>query len=139
MTAKEYLQQIKPIQIRIDSLIQQRDYLKSKAEYCGIIYTDMPHSVTKNIHRIEDTIINLIEWTDKIAEQYKKLNEINQAISEVTDSTAQAILVKKYVCEKTWSEISKELYICRSRLFELHSAALTEIEKSGRLVPIMDD
>jgi hypothetical protein len=138
MTAKEYLGQIKPIQRRIETLVQQRNYLKSQAEYCGISYGDLPHNATRNINRNEDAFIRLIDWNDKIAAEYAKLDEINKVISGVEDPTAQAVLVKKYICGKTWYDISKELFISRSRLFEIHKDALKEIEKSGLFVPILD-
>lgn len=128
MTAKEYLSQIKRIQTRLAAMSEQLVCLKANAEYISPQWSDMPKPATRNIHKNEEAIIRVMEWEEKMNEQYNRLADINATINAVADPLSQSILVKRYVMGKIWSDISKELFLGKDRLYQLHRIALAEIE-----------
>ena len=130
MTAKEYLQQASQINVKLKAMAEQLEFLKSAAVYVSPRYSNMPKTATPNIRKNEDAIIRVIEFTEKMQEQYEKLSEINRAIDSVSNSTAQSILVKRYIQNNSWIEIARGLYISESRVYQLHREALAEIEKT---------
>ena len=129
MTAKEYLSQAWSIRIRLEAMAEQLEFLKSTAQYIVPQYSDMPKPATPNIHKNEDAIIRVITYKERMEKQFAKLDEINETINSVSNPTSQAILVKRYIGRNTWDEITSAVYVSRSHAFELHNAALAEIEK----------
>ena len=129
MTAKEYLSQARSIKIRLGAMAEQLEFLKSAAVYVSPQLSDMPKPASTNIHKTEDAIIRVVEFENRMMKQYVLLDEINETISNVSNPTAQAILVKRYIGCGSWDEIACALYVSRSRVFDLHKAALDEIEK----------
>jgi DNA-directed RNA polymerase specialized sigma subunit len=130
LSAKDYLSQAWEIKIRLEAMAEQLEFLKAAAVYVSPQFSDRPKTASRNIHETEDAVIRILEFQERMDKQYVKLNEINEMINSVSRPAAQAILVKRYLGGNTWNEISKSLHISRSRIFELHSAALAEIEKS---------
>ena len=139
MTAKEYLSQAWAIKNRLEAMVEQLAFLKSTAMYTTTQFSDMPRPCTQNIRKNEDAIIRVLNYEERIQKQYAKLDEINATINGLSDSTAQAILSKRYLGHNTWDEIASALYISRSRVFELHNAALAEIEKTGLNRTVLDE
>lgn len=130
ISAKEYLMQAQSIKMRLEAMAEQLAFLKSATQYLSPQYSDMPKTSTKNIHKNEDAIVRVLEYEEKMRKYHAKLNEINEAIDSVSNPTAQAILAKRYLGRNIWDEIAQLLYISRSRVFELHNAALIEIENT---------
>jgi DNA-directed RNA polymerase specialized sigma subunit len=139
MTAKEYLSQAARITARLKVMAEQLEYLKAAAAYVVTQFSDMPKPATRNIHKSEDAIVRVIDFEDAMRRLFATLEEITAVINSVSDTTAQAILTKRYLAANTWEQISRELYVSRSRVFELHTAALAEIEKSGLNRTVSDE
>jgi DNA-directed RNA polymerase specialized sigma subunit len=129
MTAKEYLSQIRRIQTRLSAMADQLECLKASAEYISPQFSDMPRPATRNVHKNEDAIVRVIEWQEKMNDEYHRLADINAAINAVADPLLQSLLVKRYVKGDTWGAISRELFVGSSRVYQLHRDALAEIEK----------
>jgi RNA polymerase sigma factor (sigma-70 family) len=130
MTAKEYLLQAKATKMRLETLSEQVAYLKSAAEYCGINYDDISHSSTRNVHKNEDAIIRLIDWQDKLNDQFAKLDEINRTLNCLTDPLHYIVIVKHYLDGKTWREIAAELNYSERTIRYIHTTALELLQKS---------
>jgi DNA-directed RNA polymerase specialized sigma subunit len=138
MTAKDYLSQAWSIKIRLDAMVEQLKFLKSAAEHISPRLSDTP-TQSRNIHRAEDAYVRVMEFEERMHEQYVKLNEISEAINSVSDPTAQAILVRRYLGRNTWDEIVCAVHVSRSHVIRLHIAALAEIEKTGRFGTVWDE
>jgi DNA-directed RNA polymerase specialized sigma24 family protein len=128
MTAKEYLLQAKNLKIRIETMREQVEFLRSAAEYSPPNYSDMPKSKTPNVRKNEESIIRLIEKNEQIETAEKTLSEIIEVINKIQDPTKQAVLTKRYLSGKSWGEISAEMFVGRTTLHTLHLDALAEIE-----------
>jgi hypothetical protein len=101
MTAKEYLIQAKSLKIRVETMREQLEFLRSAAEYSPPNYSDMPKSKTPNVRKNEESIIRLIEKTEQIETAEKMLSEIIATIDSISDPIKQAIIVKRYLFSKT--------------------------------------
>ncbi len=132
MTAKEYLSQARSIKILIDAMSEQLAFLKETAKYISPCLSDMPKTPC-SIHKIEDACIRVMEKEEQIKEQYNKLDEINTAIYAVSDPIQRAILVKRYLSNKTWAEIAQETFISLRHVQRIHNTALGEITKLLKL------
>ena len=111
----------------LEAMAEQLAFLEAAAEYVSPSF-DGTKSATRNVRKNEDAVVRLRVFKERMDALYVKLDEVNEVIYSVSDSTMQSILVKRYLGNKTWGEIIGEVFIGRSRLFELHNAALAEIE-----------
>jgi DNA-directed RNA polymerase specialized sigma subunit len=129
MTAKEYLLQAKSLKIRVETMREQLEFLRSAAEYSPPNYSDMPKSKTPNVRKNEESIIRLIEKNEQIETAEKTLSEIIEVINKISDTTKQAVLTKRYLSGKSWGEISAEMYVGTAQLYRFHKEGLEAIEK----------
>ena len=70
---KEYLSQAFRIDQRIQSKMEQVASLNDLATRATATYSDMPGSETRNLHRMEDAILSIIELEAEINEDICKL------------------------------------------------------------------
>ena len=129
MTAKQYLSQIRHIQLRLSAMATQLECLRSAAECITTTHSDMPCSDTRNIHKNEDAILRVLEWEKKMQSEVDRLAEINTTIASVSSPTLQSLLVKRYVRGETWEKIAGDLRYCLSQIKRLHCTALVEVEE----------
>jgi len=104
------------------------EFLKSAAEYASTQYSDMPRPSTRNIHKNENAIIRMLEMEERMTTAQDKINEVTAVIDKVTEPTQQAILVKRYLSNKTWVEISSELHYSIPHIYEVHRYALEVVQ-----------
>lgn len=84
---KEYLSQAFRIDQRIQSKMEQVASLNDLATRATATYSDMPGSETRNLHRMEDAILSIIELEAEINEdicklvQMKKISSIRSKLS----------------------------------------------------------
>jgi DNA-directed RNA polymerase specialized sigma subunit len=129
MTAKEYLLQAKSLKIRIETMREQLEFLRSAAEYSPPNYSNMPKSKTPNVRKNEESIIRLIEKNEQIETAEKTLSEIIATIDSISDPIKQAVLTKRYLSGKSWAEISAEMFVGTAQIFRHHKEGLEDIEK----------
>ena len=77
---KEYLSQAFRIDQRIQSKMEQVASLNDLATRATATYSDMPGSETRNLHRMEDAILSIIELEAEINEDICKLVQTKKDI-----------------------------------------------------------
>ena len=135
MTAKEYLHQARNIQIKLGAMAEQLQFLKAAAEQVTPQYSDTPKSTTRNIHKSEDAIIRVLDFEQRMKEQYDMLTEINDTVDKLQDPLQRTVLVKRYFSVKTWREIALETYYSERTIRYIHTAALAEVRKLIETMP----
>ena len=130
MTGKEYLSQIKTINIRLKSMARQIQSLEDALTSVSPALSDMPRSPSPNLHRMESLIAAKVDLEREMETESAKLASITRAVNSLPDPTHSAILTSRYISRMEWREISAELHISESWLFQLHRDALAEIEKA---------
>ena len=121
MKIKEYLGQAYRIDHRINSKLEQISSLHDLATKATSTISDMPGSATRNIHRMEDIINKDIDALVDL-----KMN-ITHLIKLVDNHEYQIILEQRYLCFKTWEQISVDMGYSIQHTFRLHDKALKEV------------
>lgn len=93
--------------------------------------SDMPGSPNRNIHKLEDAIVRIVDLQNEIGSDVNSLLEIKsqivESIKQVTDPEGQVVLEERYLCYAKWEDIASELGYTVRQIFRVHDAALKEI------------
>ena len=134
MIAKEYLQQIKSIDVKINLNLERLTSMKSRATYSGSANfqnTDVPTQAAKD--RLSEEVCNIIMLDDEITEQIDRLanakKKIISQLMQLHNADYIQILYKRYFDFKAWRQISTEMNYSESYLKMLHKQALEEFER----------
>lgn len=132
MTVKEYLGQAYRIDQRINSKMEQIASLNLLAQKATTVFSDMPGNTTRNIHRMEDVIIKIVDMESEINADIDSLVDLKKEIAEVIHSVSnleyQTLLELRYLCFKSWEQIAVLMGYNVRHLYRLHDEALQEIE-----------
>lgn len=137
MTAKEYLNQAFHLDQRINSKLDMLATLKEMATKTTSIMKDEVVSHTRNVHSTEDAIIKMVDMQSEVNADIDQLvdkkKEIMHAIYAVENPEYQTLLELRYICFRTWEEISNKMHCTVSNVFKIHSKALrcVDVPKSG--------
>ena len=131
MTAKEYLSQAYRIDQRINSKIEQVSSLHDLATKATSTLSDMPGSATRNVHRMEDVIVKIIDLENEINTEIDRLvdvkREITRLITEIPNPEEQTLLELRYLCFKSWEQIAVDMGYSVENTYRLHRKALRNI------------
>jgi DNA-directed RNA polymerase specialized sigma subunit len=128
MTAKEYLSQVGKIQTRIKCLTEQVQFMREAAENVTSVISDMPRSPNRNISRLENSVIRIVDLEEKLQAELNRLVEINFTISRLADPTEQGIVIKRYLNHQRWDEIASDLDVSNRRALQIHQSALDHVD-----------
>lgn len=128
MTPKEYLSQIK----RLDMLIQQRIEQKAELEsLCGIVGQGISEKVQSS-PKGEASFVRIVEKIDAMQKEINALidkyvdlkQQIIGQIQALKDDRYSAILSKRYINGKRLDEIADDMKCSYQRMKHLHGYAL---------------
>ena len=113
MNAKEYLSQAFLIDKRINSKIEQLDNLRAISRMTNRQISDMPGSPNRNTHKLEDTVIKIVELEAEIDSDIDALvdlkADITHRIKQINGPEYQLVLELRYLCFKSWEEIAMQM------------------------------
>ena len=131
MTAKEYLGQAYRLDQRINSKLEQVMSLRTLATKATSTLSDTPPSGTRNVHRMEDIIVKIIEMENEINRDIDNLvdlkREMVSVIKAVADPEQQTILELRYLCFKSWEQIAVDMNYSIQHVYRLRDRAYDEI------------
>ena len=134
MKAKEYLQQLRKLDIIINQKLQELDELKKMGGIKCIDYTmEKVQSSQKHCATFENVLIKIIDMENEINTDIDKLVNkrhciINQ-INELQNVQYIEILYKRYVEYKDLKKIAKEMEYTYDYIRKIHVKALQNFEK----------
>lgn len=128
MNAKEYLSQVGKIQKRIKCLTEQLRFMRDASECVTSVISDMPRPASRNIHRLEDSVIRIEELEDKLKQELDKLAEANKLICSLPDPQWQDVIIKRYLNKMMWDEITSEIDISSRQAYRIHALALAFLD-----------
>ena len=113
MTAKEYMEQARYLDMQINSKIEQIRNLNELATKATTVYSDMPHSPNRNTSRMEETVVKIIDLESEIDRDIDALvdlkREIQAVINNVEDEKYRILLELRYINQMSWEEIAVHL------------------------------
>lgn len=131
MTAKEYMEQARYLDMQINSKIEQVRTLNELATKVTTVYSDMPHSPNRNTGRMEETIAKIIDLESEIDRDIDALvdlkQEVKTAISKIEDEKCRVLLELRYINQKSWEEIANQLGYDLRYIHKIHGRALQKI------------
>lgn len=132
LLAKDYLSQAYRIDQRINSKLEQVQSLRDLATKATATLCDMPRGGTLNIYRMEGIIAKRADLETEINYDLNALidlkREIVTVVKCVENPELQTLLELRYLCYKTWEEISVDLHLDIRWIHRLHSRALCEVD-----------
>ena len=135
MIVKEYFNQAYQLDARINSKIEQVSRLHELANKATSTLSDMPGSATRNTHRMEDTIIKIIDLENEINKEIDRLvdlkTEMTRIIGSVQNIEYQRLLELRYLCFRSWKQIADEMGYSKQHIFRLHNDALEKVDIPG--------
>ena len=130
MTAKEYMEQARYLDMQINSKIEQ---VRSLNELATRVYSDMPHSPNRNTSRMEETIAKIIDLESEIDRDIDALVDLKREIMRVVNSIESAeyrtILEMRYLQFKKWEQIALQMSTDLRWVYRMHGRALNEVQK----------
>lgn len=130
--ARTYLEQAYRIDQRINSKIEQVASLHNLATKTNSTLTDMPGSPNRNIHRMEDIILKIVDLENEINQDIDMLvdlkTEIMQVIKKVDDLELQTLLEQRYLNFRTWEQIAVDMGYNVRHLYRMHDKALKAVQ-----------
>lgn len=130
--ARTYLEQAYRIDQRINSKIEQVASLHNLATKANSTLTDMPESPNRNIHRMEDIIVKIVDLENEINQDIDMLvdlkTEIMQVIKKVDDLELQTLLEQRYLNFRTWEQIAVDMGYNVRHLYRMHDKALKAVQ-----------
>lgn len=131
MTAKEYLSQAYHIDQRINAKLEQVMSLRDLATKATGTLSDMPRSDTPNVCRMEDIILKIVGLENEINAEIDRLvdlkREMRTVINAVGYTEYKTLLELRYLCFKTWEQISEAMTYSRQHIFRIHEQALRAV------------
>ena len=134
MTAKEYLGQAYRLDQRINSKLEQVMSLRDLATKATSTLSDVAPSGTRNVHRMEDIIVKIVDLENEINCDIDNLVDLKRemvtVIKSVADPELQTLLELRHLCYKSWTQIAVEMEYSIQHIFRLYEKALKEISRS---------
>ena len=131
MTAKEYLQQARFLDQRIDSKIAQVASLNDLATKCSATLTGMPRNPNRGGSTMADAVCKIVDLQAEINRDIDRLVDLKRemvaAIKAVENPEYQTLLELRYLCFKTWEQIAVEMNYSIQHIYRLRDKALTQI------------
>ena len=116
------------IEIKKEQVASIRAFL-----YDATVSLDEEHvSKTCNVSSMGDSVVQIIQLEEEIKKDMTQLaiiqRETAAIINRLDNMTMRSVLTKYYVCFKSWDTIRAEMHISRKYGFNVHAAALTQID-----------
>lgn len=131
MKAKDYLSQAYRLDQRINSKIEQVATLNELATKCTSTLTGMPRNPNKGSSPMADAICKIIDLENEINRDIDRLvdlkAEIVTVIKAVDNPEYQTLLELRYLCFKTWEQISVEMNYSIIQIYRLRDKALEKV------------
>ena len=137
MSAKEYLRQLRRLDVEIEAKLREYERIRSIATWTGANLTHERVSGGKRrISKVEDCAIKLVTLEDELRRDIARLTaqktETLLRINELTMPDHRTLLLLYYVNGMTWEEIAVHMSFSYRHTLRLHGYALTEFDKLHR-------
>ena len=132
MTAKQYLSQLKKIDIQIIQLMSEKDFQISQLTMKSIAPKEIQVVSSLPADPMADRIARIVDIEKELDEKIDKLVYLRQAVVQtiqtLEDPLQIEILYKRYVEYKRWEVIERETHYSFQHLQRVHKKALKNLE-----------
>ena len=134
MTAKEYLSQVKKLDVQIDLDLRELSRWRDLSKRISAGNTEPNYNSNRNIDApFVKCIDNIIELENKINSEVDTLAVLKSRITDIfhsiDNSDYQAVLELRYLDYLKWNEIASKMEYSRRWVYKIHAQALSVFEK----------
>ena len=130
MTPKEYLSQVRDMDVRINAKLEQVWRLRAQASRCTSTLTGMPRG-SGGGSRVEEIVARYVELEQEIDASVDRMmalrREVEQVIAAVPNPTHRTLLELRYLNGWTWEHIAEAMDYDPRHVRKLHGYALMHI------------
>ena len=133
MTAKEYLRQIRSIEMMLRSLEEEIMTLETRACKVTSSWQSDPVQTTSSGDGMTNVVIKIIEKKKDYENMWDKLinkrTECENLLRKLDNPLHYTILFEYYIKGKNWEQVSESIHFSTSYVKSQHGWALLEFEK----------
>lgn len=127
MRAKEYLRELRKLDVEVAALREQIQLLEQAAEGVkGMSYTGMPKG--GKARDTADVLAEIADLKTIYTSHIAKLTEMRKvamaAIAGIERTELRSVLIMRYCLGRSWQDIARELNYSKSSILRLHGDAL---------------
>ena len=131
MTVKEYLGQAYRLDQRINSKLEQVASLNELATKCTSMLTGMPRNPNRATSTMANAVGKIVDLQAEINRDIDRLVDLKREmvtlIKAVSNPEYQTLLELRYLCFKTWEQISVDMGYSIQHIYRLREKAYDEI------------
>ncbi len=131
MTAKEYLNQARLLDQRINAKLDRVTRLRALTLRVTAAMDSEPVSHTRNVMSLQDQIARLMDEEVSLNAAIDRLVDLKSEVSEVLalihDPDCQLLLELRYLCFRSWEEIAEVMHFHVRTVYKLHGRALQKL------------
>ena len=132
MTAKEYLNQAKTLDQRINVKLDRVSRLRAMTQKITASLDGEQVSHTRNVTSLEDAIVRLMEEEESLNAAIDRLvdlkREVNGVLKQIHDPDCQLLLELRYLCDRSWEEIAEIRHMHVRTVYKVHGRALITVD-----------
>ena len=133
MTAKEYLEQYRRLELKLAHLHDELDRLEEQEDSISINLDGMPHAEASDSPTgdLVDKLLFIKEQYVKVMKQcVEKRSEILEVVDSIEDCKCSKLLYKRYIEGKLWFEIADEMHYSFDHVKgNMHKKALEMVDR----------
>lgn len=135
MTAKEYLQQIRKLNLQIkNKKLELENLTYQMTGSRSLSFSDKPPTVSKSIKSPQEKFIyKYLNYEREIKSDIAKLLDLKKEamliIDKIDDSNYVDLLYKRYIHCLHWKEIAYQMNFSMTHIFYLHRLALDKFDE----------
>lgn len=135
MTAKEYLQQIRKLNLQIkNKKLELENLTYQMTGSRSLSFSDKPPTVSKSIKSPQEKFIyKYLKYEQEIKSDIAKLLDLKKEamliIDKIDDSNYVDLLYKRYIHCLHWKEIAYQMNFSMTHIFYLHRLALDKFDE----------
>ena len=135
MNAKEYLQQIKKMDTKINTDIEELANLEALVTKTTSVMSEDKVQSSSSQEKMADCVAKIVDMQKEITDEIDRLidykKEVRQLICESCDADCTKLLHKRYFSFETWEQIAVEMnYTYQWVSGKLHKRALSQVQKA---------
>ena len=135
MTALDFLSQAYRLDLRIDSKLEQLNFLNELATKCTATISAMPRNPNQRISSMADTVAQIVDLQSEIDCDIQQLIDIKRrivaCIKAVDNKEFQTLLELRFLCGYTWEEIASKMGFSIQHTYRMRDRALKKIVVSA--------
>ena len=134
MTTKQYLNQVRNLDKRVNAKLDELSSLRALTEKVTASYSEKVQASTSDT--FTSNVAKIVDLEKEIDAEIDRLIRLKERITKEIDSmpsnTYSALLSSRYLEGKTWEDVAEMLHYDERQIFRIHENALKEFGRINK-------